>query len=188
MGAGDLEGVCRIAGDVHSELPERREVFEEKFRLFPAGCFALELGGSLVGYGISHPWRLFEIPPLDAFLERLLSSPDCLYLHDIAVTPAARGRRVASQLIDRLGVLAGREGVGFIALASVYETSGFWREMGFAAASSERLAEKLQSYGPSACYMVKSLPTLAERAIGNPEQNQRSCGSGSPVGLSARRE
>lgn len=161
MRPGDLAEVCRIANGVHPGLPERPEVFEEKLRLFPAGCFALELGGSLVGYAISHPWTLFEIPPLDAFLERLPSSPDCLYLHDVAVTPAARGRGAAAQLMDRLCLLASREGVGFIALTSVYETAGFWRGMGFAAASSDRLAEKLQSYGPSACYMVKSFPTLA---------------------------
>ncbi|WP_330083218.1 GNAT family N-acetyltransferase [Methylocystis iwaonis] len=157
MRPGDLEEVCRIAVGVHPGLPERQEVFEEKFRLFPAGCFALEQGGSLVGYAISHPWMLFEIPPLDAFLERLPSPPDCLYLHDVALIPAARGRGAAAQLMDRLRLLASREGVGFIALASVYGTGGFWRAMGFAAASSDRLAEKLQSYGPSACYMVKKL-------------------------------
>lgn len=157
MAPDDLAGVCRIAEDVHAALPERREVFEEKFRLFPAGCFALELGGSLVGYGVSHPWTLFDIPPLDAFLERLPSSPDCLYLHDVAVAPAARGRGAAAQLIDRLCLLASQGRVGFIALTSVYGTAGFWRGMGFAAASSDRLAEKLQSYGPSACYMVKKL-------------------------------
>lgn len=161
MRPGDLAEVCRIANGAHPGLPERPEVFDEKLRLFPPGCFALELGGSLVGYGISHPWTLFEIPPLDAFLERLPSSPDCLYLHDVAVAPAARGRGAAAQLMDRLCLLASREGVGFIALTSVYVTAGFWRGMGFAAASSDRLAEKLQSYGPSASYMVKSFPTLA---------------------------
>jgi ribosomal protein S18 acetylase RimI-like enzyme len=153
----DLAAVCRIAGRVHAGLPERREVFEEKLRLFPAGCLALEWRGTPVGYGISHPWRLYEIPPLDAFLEKLPASPDCLYLHDIAVTPAARGGRAAARLVALLCDVARKEGVGRIALASVYGTNGFWRRMGFEEVPGDGLADKLGSYGPGARYMIKPL-------------------------------
>jgi Acetyltransferase (GNAT) family len=90
---GDLPEVDRIADAVHTELPERLEIFLEKFRLFPGGCFALEQEGKLVGYGISHPWTLNEIPPLDSFLKALPDPATCLYLHDVAIIPEARGHR-----------------------------------------------------------------------------------------------
>jgi acetyltransferase (GNAT) family protein len=93
--AKDLPEVDRIADAVHTDLPERLEIFLEKFRLFPEGCFALEQDGKLVGYGISHPWTLNEIPPLDSFYPI-----QCLYLHDVAIIPEARGHRSADNLID----------------------------------------------------------------------------------------
>ena len=60
----DLPCVNRIADIVHTTLPERPEVFEEKVRLFPTGCQKLVSGKNIVGYGISHPWILYAIPPL----------------------------------------------------------------------------------------------------------------------------
>ncbi|QGM96421.1 GNAT family N-acetyltransferase [Methylocystis parvus] len=153
----DLPEICRIATGAHADLPERPEVFEEKARLFPAGCFVLAKDGALVGYAISHPWRLYDIPPLDAFLGALPPSPDCLFLHDVALTPGARGDGATAHLIQRLCNVARKERLAFLALTSVYGTAGFWAETGFQAASDERLAPKLKSYGAGALYMIRKL-------------------------------
>ncbi|WP_424361332.1 GNAT family N-acetyltransferase [Methylocystis parvus] len=150
----DLDPLCGVAAAVHPSLPERREVFEEKLRLFPAGCFALDSAGALAGYAISHPWRLYEVPPLDAFLERLPDASDGLYLHDVAVTPAARGHGAGAALIERLSDIARKKGLGAIALTSVYGSDALWRKLGFEAALDNRLAGKLNSYGSSATYMI----------------------------------
>lgn len=152
---GDLDALCEAAAAVHPGLPERREVFEEKLRLFPAGCFALEAAGALVGYAISHPWRLYGVPPLDAFLERLPAAPDCLYLHDVAVTRDARGHGAARQLIERLERVARAAGFSAIALTSVYGSDALWRKMGFEAVSKPNLAHELKSYGGGALYMIR---------------------------------
>lgn len=151
----DLDALCGVAAAVHPGLPERPEVFEEKLRLFPAGCFALEAAGALAGYAISHPWRLYDVPPLDAFLERLPDAPDCLYLHDVAVTPAARGYDAGAALIERLREVARKEGSSAIALTSVYGSDVLWRKLNFETAFDNRLAGKLNSYGPSATYMIQ---------------------------------
>jgi ribosomal protein S18 acetylase RimI-like enzyme len=153
----DLDGLCRLAGEAHPGLPERREVFEEKLRLFPPGCFALETRGALAGYAISHPWRLYDIPPLDAFMENLPAAPDCLYLHDVAVAPAARGGGAAARMLERLSELARMKGFGVIALTAISGSEGLWRAMGFETSRDEGLANKLQSYGPGATYMVRRL-------------------------------
>ncbi|WP_442754806.1 GNAT family N-acetyltransferase [Methylocystis sp. JAN1] len=155
LAQSDLGALCRVAAAVHPGLPERWEIFEEKLRLFPAGCFVLETNGALAGYAISHPWRLYEIPPLDAFLEKLPDPPDCLYLHDVGVTPAARGSGAAARLIERLENIARADGSDAIALTAVYGSDALWRGLGFEAVSDGGLANKLESYGPGARYMIK---------------------------------
>lgn len=81
----DLETINEIADEIHVDLPERPEVFEEKFKLFPQGCLVLVQTANVVGYGFAHPWLLRNIPPLDEFLGSLPSSPECLFIHDVAI-------------------------------------------------------------------------------------------------------
>jgi hypothetical protein len=67
----DLDMIKWIADMIHVDLQECSDVFAEKLQLFPQGCFALVQNGAVVGYGISHPWQLNSIPPLDTFLGAL---------------------------------------------------------------------------------------------------------------------
>ena len=71
----DLVAIEKIANAVHPDLPERSEVFAEKLRLFPEGCFVLIQDRAVLGYAFVHPWCLNDIPKLNAFLLRLPSSP-----------------------------------------------------------------------------------------------------------------
>lgn len=148
----DLPDVARIAGVVHPELPERREVFEEKLRLFPTGCFAFETAGGVAGYALAHPWTLDDIPPLDSFLKRLPSAPDCLYLHDVALLPAARGAGAAAALLTTLTRIASDRNLPALALVSVYGTARLWGRLGFEETTPTK---KLGDYGPTARYMYR---------------------------------
>ena len=153
---GDMEFVNRIAASVHTALPERAEVFEEKVRLFPQGCRKLVSEGLIVGYGISHPWTLFSIPPLDTCLQRLPDPPQCLYIHDVVVLPAARGQGAAQQYMDYIKVLAREMGISSHALVAVYGTCHLWSRCGFKIVEDASLDRQLQSYGDSAKYMIRS--------------------------------
>lgn len=150
----DMGCVNRIADIVHTTLPERPEVFEEKVRLFPSGCRKLISGDAIVGYGISHPWMLFSIPPLDTFLQRLPNVPQCLYLHDIVVLPAARGSGAAGQYVDYIKAVARQMCIPALALVSVYGTDRLWSRFGFRVVQDTSLDSKLQSYGGTAKYMI----------------------------------
>lgn len=152
---GDMDGVCAVAARLHPGLPERAEVLAEKLRLFPAGCRKLAAGGRLAGYGLAHPWTLGSAPKLDAFLGALPAAPDCLYLHDVAILPEARGRGAAGAYVEYLGRVAGELGLRRLALVSVYGTAPLWTRFGFAPVSAG--VPPLASYGPSAVYMVKTL-------------------------------
>ena len=46
----DLEIIDRIGNEIHVDLPERPEVFADKFSLFPEGCFVLVQNQEVVGY------------------------------------------------------------------------------------------------------------------------------------------
>jgi GNAT superfamily N-acetyltransferase len=152
----DLAAINRIAGEVHASLPERPEVFAEKQTLFPEGCFVLIETRDVVGYGLCHPWTLHDIPDLDSFLGTLPQSPECLFIHDVALLPHARSRGASRVLIDRIAALAMQRGIAFLALVSVYGTDPLWARHGFTLVSDDqRLRAKLASYGATARYMVR---------------------------------
>ncbi|MGJ0510173.1 MAG: GNAT family N-acetyltransferase [Methylocystis sp.] len=155
--ATDIPEVVRIAAVLHPDFPERREVLEEKLRLFPAGCFALEKDTSLYGYALAHPWTPDDIPRLDAFLEKLPPSPTCLHLHDVAIMGPARGVGAAAAVEQVLSDVARERRLGTIALVSLYGTDRLWSRMGYRPRENAGLAEKLKDYGAGAVYMAKEL-------------------------------
>lgn len=152
---GDIAEVFAAAARLHPALPERAEVLAEKLRLFPDGCRKFAAGGRLAGYGLAHPWTLGSAPKLDSFLGALPAAPDCLYLHDVAILPEARGRGAARAYVEYLQGLARRLGLSRLALISVYGTVPLWEKLGFTVVSAG--APPLPSYGPSAVYMLKIL-------------------------------
>jgi len=154
LAPADLDSVNRIADLVHTTLPERPEVFEEKVTLFPKGCRKFVCEERILGYGISHPWTLHSIPPLDTFLERLPSNPDCLYIHDVVVMPEARGRGAAARYVDYIKAIAADSGIWSLALVSVYGTDVLWSRYGFRVVLGSALDDKVASYGASARYMI----------------------------------
>ena len=106
MTAGDLPLVERIAEVVHPDYPESGEVPAERLSLFPAGCLIAENGqGAVLGYAVSHPGRLGRPPALDSLLGRISPDADCLYLHDVALLPEARGLGLGESLVDLLRAL-----------------------------------------------------------------------------------
>jgi GNAT superfamily N-acetyltransferase len=151
----DLAEIGAIAARIHPELPERPEVFEERWRLFPAGCQVLaDRSGRIAGYGLSYPWKLRAIPPLDAFIGRLPSDADCLYVHDVAVLPEARGQRAAHRYVQWARGAATALHIPSLACVSVYGTYTLWERFGFSTVASPAIENHLGSYGGTARYMV----------------------------------
>ena len=156
MEPADLDRVMAIAEVVHPDYPEERAVFEERLALFPEGCLMALADGASVGYAVMHPGRLGAPPPLDSPLGGLPEGADCLYLHDVALLPAARGLGLGVSAMERMEEIAGRRGFCWLALTSTPKARAFWDRNGFVPYDGgPALAAKLASYGGGMAYMTR---------------------------------
>ncbi|WP_247895692.1 GNAT family N-acetyltransferase [Azospirillum brasilense] len=161
METADLDRVMAIAEVVHPDYPEDRAVFAERLALYPEGCAMAEVhgaeaAGSCIGYVVTHPGRLGVPPPLDSPLGALPEAPDCLYLHDVALLPEARGLGLGVAALERMNALAARQGFRWLALTSTPGARAFWDAQGFLPHDGgDGLAAKLASYGGGMTYMTR---------------------------------
>ena len=155
MTPADLPAVTALAAAIHVAHPEEDAVFAERLALFPAGCLVLEDQDGIAGYVLAHPWRRLAPPALNARLDALPADPDCLYLHDVALAPSARGRGAAAAALARLDALAQASHLPCIALIAVGGTLAFWKRHGFAPVDAPSLATKLRSYDADARLMQR---------------------------------
>lgn len=147
--------INEIASVIWPHWPERPEVLDEKRRLFRDGSKVLmRHDGLLVGYGISHPWKLLDVPPLDSFLNDLPQEPDCIFIHDGAILPSARGNGHAGRFVDLIAEIALAEGIGSLALMSICDSYRVWSKYGFKAMRIAALADILKRFGDDASYMI----------------------------------
>ena len=149
-----MDDVDRMASVIHASLAERKDVLAEKVRLFPAGCKALFLADRICGYGIAHPWTLFDVPRLDAFLWRIPDDADCIHIHDVAILPEGRGSGASGRYVEIIRAAAIASGIRKLACVSVYGTQTLWARHGFREETSAAVSARLRAYGPTARYMV----------------------------------
>jgi len=150
----DAAGIGALSRALVDAPPERDEVFAERIRLSPAGCRVYGAGAEVSGYLISHPWRRFAPPALNALVGALPADADCWFIHDLALAPGARGAGIISAALDDLDRLA--RAFPVIALVAVGDASAYWRRRGFEDRSTPALADKLAGYGPGALYMERA--------------------------------
>lgn len=154
MSVGDVNGLLRVADEVHPDLPESDLVFAERVKLFPDGCLVLVEGNEVCGYAISHPIRHRQPPALDSLLKEIAPDADQYYIHDLAILPKFRGRGLAAECVRKLLTVAERYPT--TCLVSVYGTAPFWGRFGFVAEKVDTiLSEKLLNYGDDATYLSR---------------------------------
>ncbi len=103
MQGSDLAEILRIqAASYTGDIPESRASLMAKFVASPASCFVAHDERQLLGYVFALPWQSDAPPALNAPDCQLPSEIDCLYIHDLAVAPQARGTDVARSLFATL--------------------------------------------------------------------------------------
>ena len=154
MTVNDVDGLLRVADEVHPDLPEGAHVFAERVYLFPEGCLVLVENEKVCGYAISHPIRQRQPPALDSLLGKIAPDADQYYIHDLAVLPGHRGKNYAAECVNKLLDIA--KGYPTSCLVSVYGTEPFWRRFGFCPEPvDDVLEDKLKDYGSGAVYLSR---------------------------------
>lgn len=154
MTVDHIDGLLRVADEVHPDLPEGGYVFTERVKLFPEGCLVLVDNDEVIGYAISHPIREHQPPELDSVLGEIPADANQYYIHDIAILPKFRGKGHAAECINKLLVVANRYPTS--CLISVYGTAPFWARFGFKPEPvDDILKEKLKNYGDDATYLSR---------------------------------
>ena len=155
MRAEDLAMVLGIQSRCYDEAKlESHQSFLAKLEASPTTCFIALAAEAPVGYLVAVPIEAGIPPPLHSPDYLVPPDANALYLHDLAVHPAARGAGVAAALIEAYFQAIKRSRAQFASLTAVNDSSSFWERYGFqpeasVASSSGRMA----TYGESAQYM-----------------------------------
>jgi len=130
---------------------ESAEAFLHKIVMHPDGCHVLEVGGIVAGYIVFHPARLGWVAPIDFLQDMPMPDPECVYVHDLAVNPAFRGKGIGRVLFGEAVAAACVCGLDRLTLAAVQDAEAFWERMGFHKESD------IMYGGRPAAYMVMTL-------------------------------
>jgi len=127
----DWPSVDRLQRMAYSaELLEGIDALQSIGQRSPKTCLLAEDSEPL-GYLIAHPWMAEDLPPLNVVLPEIPTGAQTWFLHDLALSPAARGRGIARELVET-GFAAGRAlGLRDAALLSVQGSEFFWQKFGF---------------------------------------------------------
>ena len=159
LGQQDLPAALVLQAEAYPAfLDEEEAAFLSRITLSASYCLAARQGDELLGYLLAHGWKRQSPPPLGTLLADGVPS-EVLFIHDLAVSSAARGLRIGQRLVTRAFELAARDGLRRAELIAVEGAADYWRGLGFAeAAVSGKFREKLESYGPLARWMTREIP------------------------------
>jgi len=156
MRTGDLSAVLALQQRCYqAHLIESADALASRHRLSPSTCWVAERDAELLGYLFAHPWQGEALPALDTPLAVLPEAPDTLFIHDLALHPAARGQRLAPRLIDAVMQQARERRLRYTRLVAVQDAADFWSRHGYR--TFPLPAAKLASYGPGAVGMQRPL-------------------------------
>lgn len=163
IGTADVPAVLALQAQCYGpEFLESAQAFTAKIdaaRHLHCSYLAVDAGEPLA-YVVSLPVDDGQLPALDAPSVTPARAPRTLYLHDLAVSPAGRARRLGHKLVQQVVHRAQDMGLTQVALVAVQGSTAYWERHGFAASETEPgspLAEKLASFGSGATLMRRAL-------------------------------
>tara|TARA_R110001583_G_scaffold13387_1_gene57655 strand:+ start:6959 stop:7474 length:516 start_codon:yes stop_codon:yes gene_type:complete len=158
MVSGDLSAVMAVQTEAYGDgFIEGVEVIAARLEAAPETAWVAEDGYGVCAYLVGYPSMEGRMTSLGG-LFRVAPVADCLYLHDLAVSPRAAGRRVGPSLVRKALAFAQDARLKSSTLVSVQASRAFWLRQGFCVAmpGAEESA-KLDSYPGDAVYMARRL-------------------------------
>lgn len=160
MTAQDISALERIQEEAYGAyFLEPADVIAARLHASPHTAWVAEKGGEVCAYLVGY---LSEREKITKLHEPFTNAPDanCLYLHDLALSPSAQGQGIARGLIETAEKFARGKNLNALALLSVQNSKEFWQKFGFEEyfdldeAAHANLATYLTD-GQDAYYMVK---------------------------------
>lgn len=158
----DLPEILRIqALCYHSIEPESPAAYINKLQQAPDCSFVIEQAPQqLLAYVFALPIDITQPPALDADNFVVPADADCLYLHDLAIDPAARGLKLSKLLLEAFFKTAAQRQLTQASLIAIQNSGEFWQHYGFHSQHSISqdlyILQKIAGYG-DALYMTQQL-------------------------------
>jgi ribosomal protein S18 acetylase RimI-like enzyme len=134
------------------ELNEGEAAFFYKLKISPNTCIGAYIDKQICGYLFAQPYKFGEIIPLDKSTHQIPEDPDCMYIHDLAISQDSKKKRIGTMLYQAIEKQSIKAGFRAITLVSVQDSGKFWEQQGFHA---ERRFEYIP--GVPAVYMIKMI-------------------------------
>jgi ribosomal protein S18 acetylase RimI-like enzyme len=166
MATTDIDAVLAIQAEAYSDdVLEGASVIAARLATAPDTAWVAQSEQGVQAYLVTYPSRLGSMTPLGENFQ-CATHPDCLYLHDLAVAPAANGAGMGQALIHEAIRYAEGQGYPFSALISVQNSVRFWQRQGFRVVEilSQPQQAVLATYTGPAYYMSKTLCQAPGRA------------------------
>lgn len=159
LAEADFPSVLAIQDACYTAIvPESAASLRAKWQASPETCLAACSGAQVTGYLIAVPIAWPHVPPLGAETFDVPDGADTLYLHDLALGPAARGTGAGAALVDAVLAAGRRQGRLNAGLVAIQGSAPYWRRFGFRAVKAPPgVQSKLASYGDA---------VLMQRALG----------------------
>lgn len=164
MSSRDLPAAYQLQLDSYPAfLIDRQEAFASRLRIDSSCCLVARRNGVLAGYLLAHGWLRHAPPGVNEVLP-LHAPNEILYLHDLSVSPSARGLGLGRLLVQTAFKLAPGAGLAAAELIAVDGASGFWLGLGFSDGPvTPELAEKVAAYGSGARWMSRTIAMAEEQ-------------------------
>jgi len=161
----DLPEILRIQALCYQAIePEDAAAYAHKLALAPDCAFVMADATQTVrAYLFALPIALDQPPALNASDFALAADANCLYLHDMAIDPTARGQGLSTPLMTAFFAAASARQLAWCSLIAIQNSSAFWQRYGFAQhalSHSPAMLSKLASYG-QAKYLLQARPEQA---------------------------
>ena len=153
IGENNWSGILEIQDLAYAEFgSEALHVLKSKQSIAPETCFVcVSNQGDTLGYLLAHPWNGSKPPKLHEPLLNIENS-DCLYLHDLAVSPHYKGQGIGRSMIAKLINVAKLMGFKRTKLVAIQGADSFWSLFGFNVILGSNICS---SYGENAVLMEK---------------------------------
>lgn len=152
----DLPLIMQIQAACYpAHFNEAAEVFAERIANYAHSSWLALRNNQALGYLFTYPTQLGQVCKLGSGFSTSQAA-NCLYLHDMAVLPEAKGQGIASALLSTALQYGRQRKLRHSALVAVQNSATFWQKFGYSISSLESEQQmNLLSYGDQAHYLHK---------------------------------